>query len=323
MPDESEEVEVVEARHGERLEQVRVLFGEYAASLLEHAGGDAVLRVQGFEEELASLPGEYAPPRGALLLALSNGLPAGCVSLRPIAADVLELKRLYVRPAFRGQSLGRRLVVAALDHAARAGVRRVRLDTLPFMRSAVHLYRALGFVEIPPYRPNPMAGARFFEAAVEPEAPAARLLEFRPEFAPEFERLNREWLAEFFRVEEKDLRYFRDPLATIVAPGGQIFFVAEGDRVVGTCAAIRESTERWELANMAVQADCRGKGYGQWLATAVIDYARSRGGSTVHLLSDEALPDALRLYERLGFERRPRPGATGHARGDVYLERTL
>ncbi|MGQ0650477.1 MAG: GNAT family N-acetyltransferase [Gemmatimonadaceae bacterium] len=320
MPDTSEEVEITEVRQAEHLDQVRGLFREYGASLLEHAGSEAVLRVQGFDEELASLPGDYGPPQGALLLALVNGAPAGCASLRPLGGDTLELKRLYVRPEYRGQSLGRRLVAEALDHASRSGARSVRLDTLPFMRSAARLYRAMGFEEIPAYRPNPMPGSRFFEIVVDPAEPAARLVEFRPEFAPAFERLNREWLDEFFRVEAKDLRFFRDPGGTILDPGGQIFFVTEGERPVGTCAVIRESAEDYELAKMAVQSDCRGKGYGQWLVSAVVEFVRARGGRRLYLLSDEKLVDALRLYERMGFRRRPFPGGTGYARGDVYME---
>jgi ribosomal protein S18 acetylase RimI-like enzyme len=148
---------VVEAHAGERLAQVRALFEEYARAL------DFDLCFQGFDRELAELPGSYAPPRGALLLALCDGRSAGCVAMRPIDADACEMKRLYVRPGFRGVALGRRLAEAAIDRARACGYRAMRLDTVPSMREAIRLYRALGFRPIAPYRINPVEGALFFE----------------------------------------------------------------------------------------------------------------------------------------------------------------
>ena len=141
----------------EELGEARALFREYAASL------DFDLGFQGFEEELADLPGEYGPPRGGLLLARQGPWGAGCVALRPIDAATCEMKRLYVRPAFRGTGAGRALAQAVLDEARRIGYRAMRLDTVPAMLGAIALYRALGFVPIAPYRHNPLPGAMFFE----------------------------------------------------------------------------------------------------------------------------------------------------------------
>jgi putative acetyltransferase len=135
------------------LKQVRVLFREYAASL----GFD--LCFQGFEEELAGLPGRYAPPSGCLLLAAVGGEPAGCV-----------MKRLYVRERHRGAGLGRLLAARIIEEARRIGYHAIRLDTVPsVMAGAVALYRSLGFEEIPPYCFNPVPGALFMELVLTAE----------------------------------------------------------------------------------------------------------------------------------------------------------
>ena len=151
-------VEVRVAQTAEDVEAVRALFLEYAASL----GFD--LAFQDFEHEVASLPGNYAPPRGALLLAMDGATPAGCIALRPWGdADTCEMKRLYVRPSMRGKRVGATLVARILDLARSRGYRRMRLDTVPGMEAAIALYRTAGFHDIAPYRPNPVAGALFME----------------------------------------------------------------------------------------------------------------------------------------------------------------
>jgi ribosomal protein S18 acetylase RimI-like enzyme len=152
-------MEVVDGHVAERLPVVRELFEEYAAAL------DVDLGFQDFDRELAELPGDYAPPAGRLLLALGPE-PAGCVALRPFAPGVCEMKRLYVRPEFRGTGLGRILAEQIVEAARDAGYERMRLDTLPTMGAARGLYESLGFVEIEAYRPNPVHGTTYFELAL-------------------------------------------------------------------------------------------------------------------------------------------------------------
>ena len=148
----------------ELLEATRELFREYAASLAVD------LCFQNFEAELAGLPGEYAAPKGCLLLAFVDSELAGCGALRALAdadyANASEMKRLYVRPAFRRFGLGRVLAQALLDEAQRAGYSEVLLDTLDDMEAARDLYATLGFEEIPPYYYNPIPGAHYLKASL-------------------------------------------------------------------------------------------------------------------------------------------------------------
>ena len=148
-------IQIDEAHNLEDVETVRELFREYQSAL----GVD--LGFQSFEAEVAELPGDYARPRGRLLVARSDGVMAGCVALRVFKEDTCEMKRLYVRPPFRASGVGRQLAERVIAEARSIGYRRICLDTLPSMRQAQSLYEALGFLEIPAYRHNPVAGTRF------------------------------------------------------------------------------------------------------------------------------------------------------------------
>ncbi len=143
--------------------QARELFEEYAASL------GFSLCFQNFSQELESLPGKYAPPPGCLLLAAVDGELAGCVALHAISAEICEMKRLYVRPSFRGCGVGRALVLEVIAAARHRGYQRMRLDTVAgMMDRALALYRKLGFIEIPSYTENPVAGALCMELNIAP-----------------------------------------------------------------------------------------------------------------------------------------------------------
>jgi len=146
---------VLDAHGASHLQVVRDLFYEYAASL------NINLAEQGFDDELATLPGRYAPPRGAILLATCEETPAGCVALRPIAVEICEMKRLYVRPAYRGTGLGRVLAEAIISRGRQIGYRRMVLDTLESMQAARELYASLGFKPTEPYGHHPYPGTQY------------------------------------------------------------------------------------------------------------------------------------------------------------------
>lgn len=159
---EAPTIEIVEADSAALIDGAREIFLEYAADL----GVD--LCFQNFDTELRTLPGDYAPPSGALLLALVDGQLAGCVAMRPLAdvdyPNACEMKRLFVRRAFRRFGLGRRLAQALMDRARAVGFSNMLLDTLDDMEAARDLYDTLGFEDIPPYYFNPLPGAHYLRA---------------------------------------------------------------------------------------------------------------------------------------------------------------
>jgi len=145
------------ARLPNEIPAIKGLFQEYADSL------NFELDFQDFREELATLPGKYAPPLGSILVARDNGETVGCVAVRPLGEEICEMKRLYVKPAHRGKRLGRELALAIIEEAKRLGYKAMRLDTVVAMKEASALYKALGFQPIDAYYYNPLRGAMYFE----------------------------------------------------------------------------------------------------------------------------------------------------------------
>jgi acetylglutamate kinase len=197
-------VEIIQATTPEQVDQVRALFLEYADYLRVD------LRFQGFTEELAALPGDYAPPNGRLFLALDDGQSAGCIALHPLDLGVCEMKRLYVRPSYRGKHIGRLLAQRLLDDARAIGYKRMKLDSIRALKEACVLYQSLGFVECAPYRYNPFEDAVFME------------LNLRP--------------VQVFKVSGTDLddpafsRRFADAIAAVSVTGGRPIVVHGGGK---------------------------------------------------------------------------------------------
>ncbi len=156
-------MKIIRAQAPGEIEEVRRLFREYENFL----GVD--LCFQSFEEELAGLPGKYAPPDGALLMAIDGQKVAGCVALRRLAAGVCEMKRLFVRPEYRGQGLGRMLAERIIDEAEQLGYPLMWLDSLARLKEAMGLYESLGFKRRKPYYHNPLPGVVYLELEMNPQ----------------------------------------------------------------------------------------------------------------------------------------------------------
>ena len=154
-------IKIKQVETSQQLEKIRDLFQEYVASL------GFELHFQDYRKEIAELPGDYTLPGGCLLLAEQGNKIIGCVALRKISDTICEMKRMYIRPKFRGRGFGKKLAYSVIAKARKMGYRRMRLDTIAFMKEAITLYQSLGFIEIPPYRYNPMEGAKFMELVLE------------------------------------------------------------------------------------------------------------------------------------------------------------
>jgi putative acetyltransferase len=152
---------------------------------------------------------------------------------------------------------------------------------------------------------------------------AVTVVSYREEFRAAFEQLNREWIEQYFVLEEADREVFRDPVSKVLAPGGQIFFVLEDDLVQGTCAVLRHGSDECEIAKMAVAAAARGRGFGDLLMQAAIDFAERIGARRIIIVSNTVLEPAIRLYQKHGFVRVPLSSDGRYRRANIRLEREL
>ena len=148
----------------------------------------------------------------------------------------------------------------------------------------------------------------------------AEVVRFKPELVQCFESLNREWIEEYFEIEDADLVIFADPFKEIVEPGGQIFFVIADGKPVGTCALVRLNAQVFELAKMAVSSEARGRGYGDLLISGVINFAKEAGAERLILVSNTQLKPAIGLYQKHGFKSVPITAAEDYKRVDIQME---
>jgi putative acetyltransferase len=151
----------------------------------------------------------------------------------------------------------------------------------------------------------------------------AEIVTYQERWRGAFERLNREWIETWFTLEDADRETFADPAGKIVAPGGQIFFVVDGDEVLGTCAVMPHSAEVHEIAKMAVAPKARGRGYGDLLMDACVAFSRAAGVREIVIVSNTRLQPAIRLYEKHGFVRVPFENDGRYERADIKLVRRL
>jgi putative acetyltransferase len=154
-------------------------------------------------------------------------------------------------------------------------------------------------------------------------APGPTVVPYREDLRAAFEQLNRDWIETYFVLEDADRAVFADPAGAIIDPGGQIFFVAEGDTVLGTCAVLRHSPSECEIAKMAVAPSARGRGLGDLLMEAAVDFARQIGARRVAIVSNTVLAPALRLYRKHGFVEVPLESDGRYQRANIRLEREI
>jgi ribosomal protein S18 acetylase RimI-like enzyme len=294
-------VRIVAVSGPDQLRQVRRLFEEYAASLSFN------LCFQHFQQELDGLPGGYAPPSGGLWLVLTDqDEAAGCVALRQLEPDIGEMKRLYVRPQHRGTGLGKRLALKVLEEGGSRGYRSIRLDTTPEMAGAIRLYESLGFVPIPPYRPNPIEGAIYMEIEVSgPASPPP--LQVTPEqvalVAPLFDAYRQ------FYGQSADPEGARAFLAERLRRGESVIFaVIEGGKALGFTQLYPSFSSVsmkpiWILNDLFVIAEARRRGVAAQLLRVARDHARQTGAARLSLSTAVTNTGAQALYERDGWRR--------------------
>jgi ribosomal protein S18 acetylase RimI-like enzyme len=294
-------VKIVPATGPEHRREVRQLFEEYAASL------SFDLCFQNFRLELDGLPGDYAPPGGGLWLATNDrGEAAGCVALRRLEPGVGEMKRLYVRPEFRGTGLGKRLTLKVLEEAEAIGYHRIRLDTTPEMAGAIRLYESLGFTRIAPYRPNPVEGALYMEIELGSASPLQLVpvaVEQVELVAPLFDAYRQ------FYGQPPDLDGARRFLAERLGRGESVILaVVEGGRALGFTQLYPSFSSVsmrpiWNLNDLYVAEDARRRGIGARLLRAARDHASQTGAVCLALSTAATNTTAQALYERDGWRR--------------------
>jgi N-acetylglutamate synthase-like GNAT family acetyltransferase len=248
---------------------------------------------------------------------------AGCISLRPYPdlQAAAEIKRLYVRPDYRGHGIAQKLLAELEKSAAELGYEWLYLDTTDEMHLAQRLYQRSGYQLCERYNENPQA-----TIFMRKQLPSAlQLREFKPGDEAAFRHLNEAWINKYFELEEKDLQTLHQPETYILAQGGHIFMAEHAGKAVGCCALIRIADGAFELSKMGVAEEERGRGIGRRLLEYVVAEARRRGMKRLYLETNKKLENAIHLYESIGFSHVPPECVTPspYQRADVFMEMQL
>jgi GNAT superfamily N-acetyltransferase len=271
-------------------------------------------------------------------LAFDREQPIGCIVLHSLTSlpRSAEIKRLFVRPAYRRQGLADRLLEALEQSAVKLSYEWLYLDTKDDLDNAIRFYHRHGYQRCDRYNRNPQATI-FMRKRLEDDSPAievrtetlldnfqSRLFirSFRPEDSVHFRRLNEEWITQYFRLEEKDSQSLNDPSQYILSPGGYIGMAFVDEDAVGCCALIPLEEATFEVAKMAVTPAWQGRGLGRKLLEHVIREARQLQAKRLYLETNSRLRPAIRLYESLGFRHlaADRVIPSPYQRADVYME---
>lgn len=236
-------------------------------------------------------------------LAWAENSVVGCIVLRPLPEipDAGEVKRLYVRPAYRGYGAASGLLRCLEEFAAACGVRWLYLDTKDDLHEAIGFYKRHGYTPCERYNENPQATI-FMRKQMTSSVSIRR---FRSGDEDAFRSLNEHWIEKYFQIEEMDRVVLGDPQGSILDHGGEIFIAEKAGVIVGCCALKPDEKGRWEVSKMAVAETEQGRGIGRRLLEAVVGHARALKLPSIYLETNDRLETALRMYEAAGFKRVP------------------
>jgi putative acetyltransferase len=262
-------------------------------------------------------------PSNAIWVAYCESLPAGCILYRPLPdlASAGEIKRLYVRPAFRGRGIASLLLGKLEDFARAQLVSWLYLDSKDDLKDAIVFYKRHGYLRCSRYNQNPQATI-FMRKQV---SPAVVIDLFQPGDEDAFRSLNEAWITRYFQLEEKDRDTLCHPQQHILSKNGQIFMARLDDKPVGCCALLALPDGSFEIAKMAVDDKLQARGIGRLLLEHVVGFARAHSVARLYLETNSSLKNAIHLYESVGFRNVPpeRVSPSPYRRADVHMEMIL
>ena len=302
------------------VERVHVEYPDDAFHLIEeyYEAVNVVAR-----DDRAAMLRSLSDPRNAIWVAYSADLPIGCIFYRrlPQFGSAGEVKKLYVRPVYRGHGVARLLLETLEQFAQEHNVAWLYLDSKDDLADAIAFYERHGYRLCGRYNENPQATVFMRKRLVR----AVHIRSFQPGDEEAFRRLNEAWIQKYFRLEEKDREILNDPHTHVLAQGGQIFMAFQGGEAIGCCALLALGDESWEIAKMAVAESERGQGIGRQLLEHAIEYANAQGSCRLYIETNSSLANAIHLYESVGFRHVPpeRVQRSPYARANVFLERIV